>query len=35
MEYVRRIVDEQLDRRLKAFNAVNIVGPKGDGAVFN
>ena len=31
MKYVRRIVDEQLDRRLKAFNAVNIVGPKGCG----
>ena len=31
MEYVRRIGDEQLDRRLNAFNAVNIVGPKGCG----
>ena len=31
MEYVRRIVDSELDVREKAFNAVNIVGPKGCG----
>lgn len=31
MNYVRRIIDEELDKRLKAFNAVNIIGPKGCG----
>lgn len=31
MEYVRRIVDQEIDRRSKAFNAINIVGPKGCG----
>ena len=31
MEYIRRIVDKELDKRLQAFNAVNIVGPKGCG----
>ena len=31
MEYIRRIVDSELDVREKAFNAVNIVGPKGCG----
>ena len=31
MEYIRRIVDTELDVREKAFNAVNIVGPKGCG----
>ncbi len=31
MEYVTRIVDKVLDDRMSAFNAVNIVGPKGCG----
>lgn len=31
MEYIRRIVDSQIDKRIKAFNAINIVGPKGCG----
>lgn len=31
MEYIRRIVDEELDRKSEAFNAINIVGPKGCG----
>ena len=31
MEYIRRIVDDELDIRKEAFNAINIVGPKGCG----
>ena len=31
MEYVRRIVDQVLDRKQEAFNAINIIGPKGCG----
>ena len=31
MEYIRRIVDKELDRKAEAFNAINIVGPKGCG----
>lgn len=31
MEYIRRIIDQEIDRRIKAFNAVQIVGPKGCG----
>ena len=31
MEYIRRIVDQVIDRRTKAFNAINITGPKGCG----
>ena len=31
MEYIRRVVDDELDLRAKAFNAINIVGPKGCG----
>ena len=31
MEYIRRIVDDEIDKRTKAFNAINIVGPKGCG----
>lgn len=31
MDYIRRVVDEELDRRTEAFNAVSIVGPKGCG----
>lgn len=31
MEYIRRIADDELDRRREAFNAINIVGPKGCG----
>ena len=34
MEYIRRIIDTELDKRLKAFNAVNIIGPKGKRFVF-
>ena len=31
MEYIRRVVDTVIDRRMNAFNAINIVGPKGCG----
>ena len=31
MEYIRRIVDQEIDKRIRAFNAINIVGPKGCG----
>ena len=31
MQYIRRIVDEEIDRKTKAFNAINIIGPKGSG----
>ena len=31
MEYIKRITDAQIDKRIKAFNAINIVGPKGCG----
>ena len=31
MEYIRRIVDEELNELTTAFNAVNILGPKGCG----
>lgn len=31
MEYIKRIVDQKLDAKIRAFNAVNIVGPKGCG----
>ncbi|MBR1633987.1 MAG: ATP-binding protein [Lachnospiraceae bacterium] len=31
MEYISRIADRELDRRMQAFNAINIVGPKGCG----
>ncbi len=31
MDYIKRIVDGEIDRKMEAFNAVNIVGPKGCG----
>ncbi len=31
MKYVRRIIDQDLDLRVKAFGGINIVGPKGCG----
>ena len=31
MKYVHRIIDRLIDHRIKAFNAINIVGPKGCG----
>ena len=31
MKYKTRIIDEQINKCMKAFNAVNIVGPKGCG----
>ena len=31
MDYIKRIVDSELNARMKAFNAVNIIGPKGCG----
>ena len=31
MEYIRRIVDDVIDKRTEAFNAVSITGPKGCG----
>ncbi len=31
MEYIKRIVDKLIDDRTEAFNAINIIGPKGSG----
>ncbi|MCQ2530941.1 MAG: DUF4143 domain-containing protein [Lachnospiraceae bacterium] len=31
MEYITRIIDQEINKRKEAFNAVNIVGPKGCG----
>lgn len=31
MEYVRRIIDDEIDKRKEAFDAINIIGPKGCG----
>lgn len=31
MEYVQRVIDKEIDKKTKAFNAINIVGPKGCG----
>lgn len=31
MEYIKRVIDQKLDRKVRAFNAVNIIGPKGCG----
>lgn len=31
MNYFPRLVDKEIDNRIKAFNAINIVGPKGCG----
>ena len=31
MDYISRIVDTVIDRKMTAFNTVNIVGPKGCG----
>lgn len=31
MEYITRITDKLIDKRIKAFNALNIIGPKGCG----
>ena len=31
MEYIRRIIDDEINKRMEAFNAVNIIGPKGCG----
>ena len=31
MEYIQRIVDDVLNKRKEAFNAINIIGPKGCG----
>ena len=31
MEYIRRIVDDLIDDKIEAFNAINIIGPKGSG----
>ena len=31
MKYIRRIIDSEIDRRIGAFNGINIVGPKGCG----
>ncbi|WP_026659678.1 ATP-binding protein [Butyrivibrio sp. AC2005] len=31
MEYIKRIIDDEIDRKMSAFNAVSIVGPKGCG----
>ena len=31
MDYIKRIIDTEIDRKTNAFNAINIVGPKGCG----
>ena len=31
MKYYIRVVDKYIDEMIKAFNAINIVGPKGCG----
>lgn len=31
MKYIRRIIDQEIDRKIEAFNAINIIGPKGCG----
>lgn len=31
MEYIRRVVDDVIDKKIEAFNAISIVGPKGCG----
>lgn len=31
MKYIRRIIDQEIDNRVKAFNGINIIGPKGCG----
>ena len=31
MDYITRIVDSEINKRIRAFNAINIVGPKGCG----
>lgn len=31
MEYIKRIIDDEIDRRAEAFNAISIIGPKGCG----
>ena len=35
MEYVKRIIDETINKKSLAFNAINIVGPKGCGKIRN
>ena len=31
MKYIKRVVDDELNKRKEAFNAINIIGPKGCG----
>lgn len=31
MKYIRRIIDQEIDKKIEAFNAINIIGPKGCG----
>jgi predicted AAA+ superfamily ATPase len=31
MDYIARVIDKYIDEKIKAFNALNIVGPKGCG----
>lgn len=31
MEYIKRLIDIEIDKKSKVFNAINIVGPKGCG----
>ena len=31
MKYYQRIIDQKIDKLTQAFNAVNIIGPKGCG----
>lgn len=31
MDYIKRIIDKEIDKRLEVFDAINIIGPKGCG----
>ena len=31
MDYIRRVIDSEIDLKSQAFNAINIIGPKGSG----
>lgn len=35
MEYIRRVLDDVIDRKAEAFNAISITGPKGCGKTLN
>ena len=31
MEYIKRIIDDEIDKKVESFNAISIIGPKGCG----